>query len=400
MRRRLIWLGSCLLITAAVRGVDSPRPPNVVLILVDDMGWTGAACYGSDFHETPYIDRLASEGVRFTQAYAAAPVCTPTRASIQAGKAPARLHMTIWHEASGEPPAWARRELIPPVTEGNLPLEETTLAELLRERGYFNAHVGKWHLGDAAHYPQNHGFDLNIGGTFWGCPATFFYPYRGLFGSAGELRYVPDLALGHEGEYLTDRLTEEALNVLDRVHDRPFYLNLSYYTVHTPIEGKPDVVARYARKLRPGLLHDNPHYAAMYETLDHNVGRVLEKLDDLGVADNTLVIFTSDNGGHVLEHRGTRVTRNTPLRSGKGTLYEGGIRVPLLVRWPGVTTAGAVCEEPVITTDFYETIREVVGAPLPSGREGLDDGLEPALHLGVVGSRGHRAAPPKSRIGA
>jgi arylsulfatase A len=373
--RRILGLVSCLWLAGSSLGAETRSPPNVVLILVDDMGWTGAGCYGSDLHQTPNIDRLASESVRFTQAYAAAPVCTPTRASILTGKAPARLHMTVWHESAGEPPEWMRRELIPPVTEKNLPLEETTLAELLRTAGYFNAHVGKWHLGDAGHYPQNHGFDVNIGGTFWGCPATFFYPYRGLFGSAKELRYVPDLPLGTEGEYLTDRLTDEALAILDRVHDRPFFLNLCYYTVHTPIEGKPEVVERYSKELRLGLDHDNAHYAAMHETLDNNVGRVLAKLEALGVADSTLVIFTSDNGGFDGQNRGRRVTRNTPLRSGKGSLYEGGIRIPLIVRWPGVTPVGGVCDEPVVTTDFYETIREVIGAPLPVGREDLADGL-------------------------
>lgn len=341
----------------------SAEKPNVVLILVDDLGWTGLSCYGSDLHETPNIDRFARGAVRFTDAYAAAPVCTPTRASIMTGKSPARLHITVWHEASGDPPKWMRRRLVPPVTEGNLQLAETTLAEVLHDEGYLTAHVGKWHLGNAAHYPENQGFDVNMGGSFWGCPPTFFYPYRGLFGGERELRYVPGTSFGAKGEYLTDRLTDEALRIVDRAGDQPFFLNLCYYTVHTPIEGKPKMVEYYRKKIKEGLDHDNAHYAAMHQSLDGNVGRVLSKLDERGIADNTIVVFTSDNGGFVNNYKGQRVTGNKPLRSGKGSLYEGGIRVPLIVHWPGVTQPGRVCNEPVITTDFYPTIREIVGAP-------------------------------------
>jgi len=216
-------------------------PPNIVLIVVDDLGWTGLGCYGSDLHETPNIDRLAAEGLRFTDAYAAAPVCSPTRASIQSGKSPARLHITIWYEASGVPDPSMRRAMIPPVTTRNLPLRETTIGEALRARGYLTAHLGKWHLGDAAHYPENQGYDVNIGGTFWGCPATYFYPYRGLFGTRKEMRYIPGLAFGKPHEYLTDRLTDEAISVIERAKGKPFFINLCYYTVHTPIEGKPEL---------------------------------------------------------------------------------------------------------------------------------------------------------------
>ncbi len=345
----------------AYPGLAAERP-NVVLITVDDLGWTGLSCYGSDLHETPNIDRFARQAVRFTNAYAAASVCTPTRASIMTGKSPARLHITVWHEASGEPPQWMRRKLIPPVTEGNLRLAETTLAEVLHDEGYLTAHVGKWHLGDAAHYPENQGFDVNIGGSFWGCPPTFFYPYRGLFGGEPELRYVPGMSFGTKGEYLTDRLTNEAMRIIDRAVDKPFFLNLCYYTVHTPIEGKPKLVDYYQKKIKEGMDHANAHYAAMHHSLDENVGRVLSKLDQCGIADNTVVIFTSDNGGFVNNYKGKRVTGNKPLRSGKGSLYEGGIRVPLIIHWPGVTQPGRVCKQQVITTDFYPTIRDIVGA--------------------------------------
>ena len=335
------------------------QPPNVVFLLADDLGWADTALYGSDLHETPNIDRLARESLRFTNAYAASPVCTPTRASIMTGKYPARLHMTVWHEASANPPL--DRRLVPPVTLGSLPHAEVTLAEVLHDAGYMTAHVGKWHLGTAGFYPETQGFDINIGGTFWGAPQTFFYPYRGTKHFGGEPRYVPHLEGGKTGEYLTDRLTDEALKILDSAKGRPFFLYMAYHSVHTPIEGKPEVTERYRNKIRPGLRHKNAHYAAMVHSLDQGVGRILEKLDELGVADNTVVVFTSDNGGYINTFEGQAVTDNHPLRSGKGSLYEGGVRVPAMVKWPGVTRAGRVSDEPVITTDYYPTLLEIAG---------------------------------------
>jgi arylsulfatase A-like enzyme len=351
--------GMIVFCTGASFASATDRPLNVVLLLVDDMGWTGAGCYGSDLHETPHIDRLATEGVRFTQAYAAAAICSPTRASIMTGKSPARLGMTIWHEYAKN--RVRNRPLLPPDAVGNLPLSEVTLAEVLQSAGYRTGHIGKWHLGDAAHYPQNHGFDLNVGGTFWGCPSTFFYPFRGPFGQDREMRYVPDLPWSKPGDYLTDRLTDAAVDFIDRAGDGPFFLNMCYYTVHTPIEGKPELTAYYEKKIKAGGDHVNAHYAAMHHSLDESVGRILSRLHERGLADRTLVIFTSDNGGYTREHRGQQVTVNTPLRSGKGSLYEGGIRVPLIVRWPGVAPAGRTCDEPVVTTDFYPTLLEAVG---------------------------------------
>jgi len=200
----------------------SGRSPNVLLIVADDMGWADLGCYGNRWHETPNIDRLSAGGVRFSDAYAASPVCTPTRASIMTGKSPARLHMTTWHERTTDIPQ--DLPLLPAAAEGNLPLSEKTLAEALREWSYFTAHIGKWHLGDAAHYPETQGFDANIGGTFWGAPQTFFYPYAGQgMWEQGEYRYVPHLELGREGEYLTDRLTDEALRLIEASRDRPFF---------------------------------------------------------------------------------------------------------------------------------------------------------------------------------
>ena len=347
---------------ALAAGRGAPRPPmNVVLILADDLGWADLGCYGADLHQTPHIDGLARQSVRFTDAYAAAPVCSPTRASIMTGKCPARLHMTTWLEASANPPQ--DRKLVPPVTVTNLPHEEVTIAEALRERGYLTALVGKWHLGTAEYYPETQGFDINIGGTLWGAPQTYFYPYRGQRLYGGEIRYVPHLEGGRPGEYLTDRLTDEALKIIDSAAGRPFFLYLAHHAVHTPIEGKAAMVDRYAARIKPGMHHQNAGYAAMTESLDESVGRVLARLEQRGLAGNTVVMFASDNGGYINRFREQPipVTDNYPLRSGKGALYEGGIRVPLMVRWPGETRAGTVCAEPVISTDLFPTMLEVAG---------------------------------------
>jgi arylsulfatase A-like enzyme len=370
---RQILAAFVLFIAAAI---SHAGPPNIVLILADDLGWADVACNGGDLHETPHIDRLASTGVRFTDAYAAAPVCSPTRASIMTGKSPARLHMTIWYEGATTGPKG--RKLLQPVTQPDLSLDHFTLAKALKQAGYTTAHIGKWHLGDAAHYPEAHGFDINIGGTFWGAPVSHFYPYAGMWNGDEEFRYVPGLGLGKPGDYLADKLTDEAIAFIDRAaaSGGPFFLNLWHHAVHTPIEGKVDLVEHYRSKVAPGLHHQNPVYAAMVHNLDESVGRVVEALERRGLADNTIIIFTSDNGGYVNNDKGTKVTDNSPLRSGKGSCYEGGLRVPLIVRTPG--TLGAVCREPVISTDLYPTVLELAGVKLPSGLDGLS--LVPLLH--------------------
>jgi arylsulfatase A-like enzyme len=342
---------------------------NIVLILVDDLGWTDLTCYGSDLHETPHVDRLAQRGMRFTQAYAPSPVCTPSRAALMCGEHPARLHMTVWREAAKNPPN--DKKLIPPITEEDLSLQKLTIAERLKEAGYMTAHIGKWHLGDAGHYPQTQGFDFAVGGTHWGCPKTFFYPYRGMM--HGDFRYIPGLGIGNPDDYLTDRLTDQALEVIDSWADRPFFLYMAYYTVHTPIEAKPAMVDHYQKKLKPGMLHNNATYAAMVKSMDDNVGRILQKLEDQGIEKRTVVIFTSDNGGFINKWRSfPNITNNAPLRSGKGSLYEGGVRVPLIVYWPGLTKPGTSSQEPVVLTDLYTTLLAAMGLDPTPGASRFD----------------------------
>jgi arylsulfatase A-like enzyme len=345
------------------------KAPNIVVILADDLGWSDLGCYGADLHETPRLDQLAKDALRFTQAYSAAPVCTPTRAALLTGKHPTRLNITTWFESSSNPTKG--KKLIPPTTSGNLDLAEVTLAERLHAAGYFTALVGKWHLGDALHYPEVQGFDQNIGGTFWGAPATHFAPYLGKVTEAEERRYVPGLSNWKKDEYLADRLTSEAIKVIQQHRGEPFFLYLAYHAVHTPLEAPTDLVEKYRAKIRPEMKHQNPTYAAMVENLDTNVGRVLDAIKEQGIEDETLVVFTSDNGGYLRDSSGTSVTSNHPLRSGKGSLYEGGIRVPLLIKWPGRTKPGATSNVPVVTMDLHATIMDAVEQPQPTLTDGV-----------------------------
>ena len=347
--------------------------PNVLFILVDDWGWADAGVQGSDFYETPRIDRFAEESCRFTQAYTASPVCSPTRAAIMTGKHPARLDMTIWHEGArdGGP---KNRKLLNAVSNPDLPRTEVTLAELLKQQGYFTAHIGKWHLGRAAYYPETQGFDLNIGGTYWGAPATFFFPYRGAWSKSDpELRYVP-VGAGKADDYLTDKLTDHAIDIIRQQQGEPFFVSLWYHTVHTPIEAQQELTARFEKK-QPGRLHKHPVYAGMLASLDKNVGRLLDTLQQLELDRNTIVILTSDNGGVDFQSgksAGAPPTSNIPLRSGKGTLYEGGIRVPLMIRWPDVTRPNTLCDQPVLSQDFYPTLAAGIGATEVPQNDGIN----------------------------
>jgi arylsulfatase A-like enzyme len=379
------------------------RQPNFVFFLIDDMGWKDLGCFGSTFYETPNIDRLAAQGMRFTNAYAACPVCSPTRASIMTGKYPARLRLTNYI------PGARSGKLLSAEYFHYMKLEEVTLAEALKEAGYRTYFVGKWHLGDEPYYPEKQGFDVNVAGDSSGAPPTYFYPYR-----RGN-RSIPGLEEGKPGEYLTDRLTDESLRLIERSKDEPFLLYLSFYAVHIPLEAKQDLIERYKAKAQRLGLADKPHfltdeqwpktaagdekwratlktrilqdhavYSAMIESVDQAVGRVMSKLDELGITDNTIIFFMSDNGG--LATAEGQPTCNLPLRGGKGWLYEGGVREPMIVKWPGVVKAGSVCEEPVVSTDFYPTMLEMADLPLKPSQHVDGESMVP-LFKGTGGQR-------------
>jgi len=329
-------LGSVPLCLA--RSVAQKRPssrPNVVFILADDLGWSQIGCYGSDFYQTPHIDRLAAQGMRFTDAYAACPVCSPTRASIMTGKYPARLHLTDFI-AGGKFPY---ERLCQPDWQKFLPLEEMTLGELFRSRGYATASFGKWHLSIAKKPPESLPYNPDKQG---------FDQYM--------VTYKPSSKADPETDaHNVEAITQKSLAFLAENRDRPFFLYVTHNSIHNPLKGKAHLVRKY--KSRPGAEkpENNPVIGAMLEELDAGVGRILRKLEELRLADNTLVVFFSDNGGLAGE------AAQTPLRSGKANLYEGGIRVPLIVRWPGVVEPGTTCSEPVISTDFFPTFRDISG---------------------------------------
>jgi arylsulfatase A-like enzyme len=338
----------------------TPRPagrPNIVLFLIDDLGWRDLGCQGSAFYQTPNLDRLAREGARFTDAYAACAVCSPTRAAVLTGKYPARLLLTDWLPSGRWNP---RARLHSGRFVRALPLEEFTLAEALRTGGYRTASIGKWHLGsEPFSLPEHHGFDVNIAGNGHGAPGNYFFPYDGDWpipttDQRATWNVLPD---GQPGEYLTDRLTDEAVQFLRGHRDRPFFLYFPHYGVHTPLQAKPEMVARYEQIPEPQR-QGKPEYAAMVESVDESVGRVLATLQELGLEKETVVIFTSDNGGFY------NATSNAPLRANKGAYYEGGIRVPLLIKWPGVTSPGGVISEPVTSSDLYPTCLAAAGLPL------------------------------------
>ena len=345
---------------------------NVVLFLVDDLGWKDLGCQGSTYYQTPHIDRLAAEGMRFTNGYAACNVCSPTRAAILTGKYPARLMLTQWLPAGRWNPARHK------MREGRflraLPLEEITLAETLRDAGYATLHVGKWHLGGPPFsLPRHHGFTVNVGGSEHGAPGSYFYPYKGSWtipttGLPVLKQTLPD---GEEGEYLTDRLTAEAVELIRANRERPFFLYFPHYAVHTPLQAKKKVIARY-EKVPKGKRQGKPAYAAMVESVDDSVGRVLSVLKELKLEEKTLVIFTSDNGGYA------GATSNG-LRANKGSNYEGGIRVPLIIKWPGQSTPGAQTDVPAISTDLYPTILEALGLPLRPNQHLDGESLLPVL---------------------
>jgi arylsulfatase A len=355
-----ILAASCAASAAFAQQPGDPSPkPNIVLILIDDLGWTDVACYGSKLYETPNIDRLAQDGMKFTQAYSACTVCSPTRAALLTGKYPARLHITDW--IPGQMPE--NPKLIVPDWTKYLPLEEITIARALKEREYATASIGKWHLGGEEYYPDKHGFDINIGGTDLPNTKHYFSPY--------DIATITD---GPKDEYLTDRLTTEAIRFIEANKDKPFFLYMPHFTVHLPLQAKQELIKKYEAKIKPGMAQNNAVYAAMIESLDQSVGSIRDELKNLGIADRTIVIFTSDNGGRV------PTTSNLPLRVGKASCYEGGTRVPLIIDWPGVTKPGSECDTPVISMDLYPTIAEAAGAPeaVQNAKDGVD--LAPLMH--------------------
>jgi arylsulfatase A-like enzyme len=350
----LLGLVECPLAAAEVKS------PHVLLIMTDDMGWMDLSCQGNPVLRTPHIDRLADQAMRFTNAYAAAPVCSPTRAALITGLAPARLRITQ-HGEDGKQFWPDDRRVQPPATSAALPHETTTLAERLRAAGYATGFFGKWHLGkDESFWPTAHGFDVNIGGCGLGGPPTYFDPYR-----------IPALPPRQEGEYLTDRLADETIAFLRRERERPMFVCLWTYNPHYPFEAPKDLTDYYQDKQGPGL--KEPIYGGQIEATDRAVGRVLRELDALEITDQTLVIFTSDNGGW------SGATDNRPLRQGKGYLYEGGLRVPLIVRWPGVTAAGAVNETPVVSMDLTATILDGAGVSLATDERLDGESLRPLM---------------------
>ncbi len=373
---------SLLLVILAALAHGAERPPNIVFILADDLGWADTALYGSKFYETPNIDALARRGMRFTNAYAASPICSPTRASILTGLHPARIGMTtpsghvaqeIFEKALA-PRAAKNQPAMQARSVTRLRLEHFTLAEALNAAGYATGHFGKWHLGREPYDPYQQGFDIDLPHTPGPGPSG---------GYLGPWGFWP--GKGAEGEHIEDRMAIEASKWMREHADDPFFLNYWAFSVHSPVQGKPELVEKFRRKADPGYPQRNPINGAMVESLDDGVGALLATIDELGISDNTVVIFFSDNGGMI--HRfdgGVVVTSNAPLRSGKSSIYEGGVREPMIVDWPGVTKPGSVSDEIVQSVDFYPTLLEIVG--LEPRKAQTFDGMSivPALRGGEL----------------
>ena len=368
MKQSLFFL--CALVGFVVQ-LKAAKQPNFVFFLVDDLGWADVGCNGSTFHRTPHIDALAKSGVRFTDGYAAASICSPTRASIMTGRHPVRVNITDWIPGTSKTGKFKHV-----ADRDNLALDETTIAEVLKANGYTTFFAGKWHLGDEGHFPEDQGFDINIAGHHRGSPPGGYYaPWNN-----------PRLEAKADGEYLTERLTEETTAFIEAQtkKKKPFLAYLSYYNVHTPIQAYQKRIAEYEEQaktlkgetptitMRGGISRarqDNPALGSMVAAVDDSVGAITRKLEDLGIDDNTVVIFFSDNGGlctRPFDGKKSKKTRigpgcNLPLRSGKGWLYEGGIREATIVRAPGVSKAGGVCSSPVVSMDFFPTMLELAG---------------------------------------
>lgn len=357
--------------------VLAAEKPNVVIILIDDLGGRDLGCYGSTYHKTPHLDRLAATGMKFTSGYAACPVCSPTRAALLTGKYPARLNLTDWLPGRPDRPD---QKLLRPKINQELPRGELTLADKLKQAGYATAHIGKWHLGGKGFEPQRRGFDLNIAGDHTGSPRSYFAPFKGRDG-----QFMPGLEQSEPGDYLTDRLTAEAEKFIEQNKQRSFFLCLAHYAVHIPLRAKAELVKKYSAG-GPAGRQNNPIYAAMIESVDESVGRIVKKLEELKLDGKTAIFFTSDNGGlSVLEGPNTPATINSPLREGKGYLYEGGIRVPLLAKWPGIAKPGSSTDTPACSIDLLPTILDLCGGKNDKAVDGVS--LKPVLRGEAVAAR-------------
>lgn len=370
---RRSFLASALSAGAGAGLGQTKRPPNIIVILIDDYGWRDLGCYGSSFYETPNLDRFASEGVRFTNGYAACPVCSPTRASIVTGQYPVRSGVTDWIAGRKQ---WPTAKALCPRTRTELPLEHVTLAEALKPAGYVSASIGKWHLGGDGFSPTEQGFALNAGGTSSGSPRSWWPPYNLV-----SLTDPPP----EQDEYLAHYLTRRAGMFMEQNKDRPFFLYLPHFSVHIPLGAPPKLVEKYKRKVADGSKQGDPVYGAMVEAMDDAVGILMRKLDTLGLAENTLVFFLADNGGLRYEGGSKKyVTDNAPLRAGKGHLYEGGIRVPYMVRWKG-TIKPATSDAPVCSVDIFPTALAAAGVTAPGPLDGVS--LLPLLQSGRAPKR-------------
>lgn len=379
-----IFILSALEVCAQPPNADKP---NVLFIYADDLGYGDLECTGSRFYETPHIDRLAREGVTFKQAYAACPVSSPSRAALMTGKYPARINLTDYIPGNQAYGPHKNQKLRSQPFKLHLDPEEITIAEAFQQNGYATFMAGKWHLGEEEkYYPETNGFEINIGGNKTGHPAGgYFSPYQN-----------PQMQDGPDGEYLTDRLTDELIRYIQTSKEKPFFAYLSFYTVHLPLQAKPEKIHKYERKLEqikksyPSFVRhgetyhkmnqDIPVYAAMIESMDENIGRILQVLKESGLDENTIIVFTSDNGGMATSNQtGNIPTSNYPLRGGKGHLYEGGIKVPAFIRWQGHIPSGRECVVPVTGTDYYPTLLDLCGLPLLPEQHKDGISLKPAL---------------------
>lgn len=376
MLRHLLFL----LLPCSLLAADRP---NVIFMLADDLGQRDLGCYGSTFYETPNLDRLAKEGALFTNGYAACPVCSPTRAAVQTGRWPQRTGITDYIGAAQKPELWKRNTiLLPAPYTDRLAHEEVTMGEMMKSAGYATFFAGKWHLGPEGFWPENQGYDINMGGIDKGGPygpGKYFTPYNN-----------PRLPDGPPGEHIADRLAAETCKFIEANKNKPFFACYAFYDVHTPLNAKKALEEEYAAKraklgLEPKFGREGPRdvrlvqehvtYAGMVEGMDTAVGTILKKLDELGLAENTIVIFTSDNGG--LSTSEGSPTSNLPLRGGKGWLYEGGIREPLLIRWPSKLKAGRVIDTPVCSIDYFATLKDLAGGQTNAKIDGVS--LRPIL---------------------